>query len=277
MAKSQRSRPIGIFDSGLGGLTVFRAVSRVLPREDIIYFGDTARVPYGIKSRETIIRFSHENAALLMSCGVKALVVACNSSSSHALSSLGRDLPVPVLGVIRPGVRRAVEVSRSGRIGVIATQATVSSHAYRDAVKRLRPRAKVVEQACPLFVPLVEEGWFRRDVTRRIAAEYLRGVRRAGIDTLILGCTHYPLLKTVLRQVLGQDVVLIDSAEAVARDLAELLEKQDLQRPRARKGRYRFYASDEPRHFQQAAKRFLQRDIKVMRRVTDGNNIYSKS
>lgn len=266
--RSQETCPVGIFDSGLGGLTVMKAVMKMLPKEDIIYFGDTARVPYGTKSPEAIKKFSRQNAEILVSRGVKAIVVACNSSSSHALEMLQQECPVPVIGVIDPGVRKAQAVTRKGRIGIIATQATVNSHAYLNRIKGVNKKAYVVEKACPLFVPLVEEGWFLHQVTEQVAEEYLAPLRKTGIDCLILGCTHYPLLKKILGKVLGKEIVLIDSAEEVAKDLRDLLERQDLLRRHSRKSpRYQFLVSDEPRHFQKQAKRFLGHDISEVEKL----------
>ncbi|MEW5895341.1 MAG: glutamate racemase [Candidatus Omnitrophota bacterium] len=260
--------PVGIFDSGLGGLTVVKAVTKLLPAEDIVYFGDTARVPYGTKSPSAIIKFSRQNAKVLLAQGVKAIVIACNSSSSHALEILKKEVPVPVLGVIDPGVRKALSVTETGRVGIIATRATVNSHAYRDRFKKCRPGLVVFEQACPLLVPLVEEGWFSRQVTRDIAAQYLEMLRKKKIDALVLGCTHYPLLKKVLRAVMGDGVNLIDSAEEVAQDLKMLLKKENLLRSSSkRKARHLFLVSDEPKHFQRQAKRFLGRDVLKVKKL----------
>lgn len=263
-----KNSPIGIFDSGLGGLTVMKAVMKALPHEDIVYFGDTARVPYGNKSPEAIQKFSRQNAQILLDYGVKAIVVACNSSSSYALQSLQNNLEVPVIGVIEPGVRKALTVSANNRIGVIATQATVGSHAYRDCLLKADRSVRVTEKACPLFVPLVEEGWFTKDITRQVAEEYLMSLKRGGIDTLILGCTHYPLLKGVLRRVMGKGIRLVDSAQEVARDLNTLLQDKGLLNTEKNKRvTYRFFVSDEPGHFQKLAKRFLGHDVSDVKKL----------
>lgn len=265
---SLKARPVGLFDSGLGGLTVMKAVMKMLPDEELIYFGDTARVPYGTKSPEAIRKFSRQNADILMERGVKAIVVACNSSSSYALDMLEQECDVPVIGVIDPGVRRALAVTRKGRIGVIATRATVSSHAYSNRIKASRQDVCVVEKACPLFVPLVEEGWFSHRVTEQVAEEYLAPLKKTGIDCLILGCTHYPLLKKVLRDTLGKEIVLVDSAEETAKDLRDLLDRQGLSRgSSAKRPSYQFLVSDEPGHFQRLAKRFLGRDIPDVKKL----------
>lgn len=265
--KPRANRPIGVFDSGLGGLTVVKALMRDLPNEDVVYFGDTARVPYGTKSRESIIRFSKDNARVLLGHDVKMIVVACNSSSSHALEALRRSVKVPVIGVIDPGARKAVEVTRNGVVGVIATPATINSASYTRALRRYRKNVKVVGQPCPLFVPLIEEGWFDREVTRSVAAEYLAPVKRAKADALILGCTHYPLLKPLLQKVVGSRVTLIDSAREVAGEVKDLLDERGEARARPRKARYQFLVSDEPSHFQALARRFLGRQIPNVKRV----------
>jgi glutamate racemase len=259
-------RPIGIFDSGLGGLTVARAVRQALPRERIVYFGDTARIPYGNKSPQTVIRFSRQIARFLGRQRVKFLVVACNTASSWALESLRREAGVPVLGVIEPGAHAAVEVTRNGRIGIIGTEGTVASGAYPRAVRSLRPGARVRMQACPLFVPLVEEGKVSGPVTDLVAREYLRPLLRDRIDTLVLGCTHYPLLKAALQRLVGRHVRIIDSAEETARVLKWSLEQMSL----LSKGRggERFYVSDLSAKFRDHAQRFLGRPIRRVTRVS---------
>jgi glutamate racemase len=221
---------IGVFDSGVGGLTVVAALRRRLPAESILYLGDTARLPYGSKSPETVTRYTRRNIEFLVERGVKAVVVACNTASALALPHLELSAGLPLWGVIEPGARRAAQVSR-GRVGVIATEATVRSDAYPKALRRLRPDLAVVSRACPLFVPLVEEGWHDDDeVTTRIAERYLAPLLAAEIDTLVLGCTHYPLLKKVLARVAGPDVTLVDSAEAVAEGVAQGLAEAGLAR-----------------------------------------------
>lgn len=262
-----RNHPIGVFDSGLGGLTVVKALMQRLPQEDIVYFGDTARVPYGTKSRESIIRFSKENARVLLKYHVKMIVVACNSSSSHALETLKKRFPLPVLGVIEPGVKKAVSMTRKKRIGIIATPATINSGSYLKKIIQLNPSLKVVSQACPLFVPLVEEGWYEREITFRVAKEYLGKIKRFGVDTLILGCTHYPLLKKILRRVVGPGVDLIDSAQEIALEVKKLLQEKKMLRTNNGKPKYRFLVSDAPGHFQKLAKRFLDYNIKKVDRV----------
>src|SRR5688572_27764858 len=208
--------PIGIFDSGIGGLTVARAIYERLPGESTIYFGDTARVPYGPKSPDTVRRYSLEILRWLLDQGVKAVVIACNTSTAHALDALQAESPVPVIGVIEPGARAAAAASRGGPVGVIGTAGTIASNAYAKAIRRARPNARVEQRACPLFVPLVEEGWFEHPAAELIAREYLGPLHDAGVDALVLGCTHYPLLKPLLQRVMGAGVRLIDSGEETA-------------------------------------------------------------
>jgi len=250
-------RPIGLFDSGIGGLTVFRALGRRLPGEQILYLGDTARVPYGNKSRETVTRYTRECAHFLLRRQIKALVVACNTASALALPALLSELPVPTLGVLQPGAARACRLSASGRIGVIGTEATIRSGAYTEAIHRIRPGSEVFGVACPLFVPLAEEGWTEGEVERLVAQRYLSAFDGKGIDTLVLGCTHYPLLKGVIREALGPAIQLVDSAEAAAEEAARLLEAQELLDDRERGGEPHFYVTDSSQRFAEVGSRFL--------------------
>jgi glutamate racemase len=253
------ARPIGVFDSGVGGLTVFQALERALPHESLVYLGDTARVPYGTKSAETVVRYTLEAARFMLRQQVKMVVVACNTASSVALDAMERETRLPVLGVIAPGARRAVERSQTQRIGVIGTRATIASGAYKRAIQALAPEAEVLSQACPLFVPLAEEGWTEGEITRRIAEKYLEPFRRADVDTLVLGCTHYPLLRDVIAQVMGAEVDLVDSAEAVAEEAARALAQET--GAGAARGGHHFYVTDAPETFQVVAERFLGRPI----------------
>jgi glutamate racemase len=247
---------IGIFDSGVGGLTVLRQVAARLPGESLLYFGDTARVPYGTKSPQTVIRYARQSAEVLLSRGIKMLVVACNTASAFALDALRERLDVPVLGVIEPGARAAVRKSASGRIGVIGTVGTVASRAYPDAIARIAPKANVLCQSCPLFVPLAEEGWTEGDVPRAIAERYLQELLRRDIDTLILGCTHYPLLAGILAEIAGPAVALVDSAEETAITVEKTLSTLGL-RSAAAAGERHFLVSDAPENFARIGKRFL--------------------
>ena len=251
--------PIGIFDSGIGGLTVVRQIHKALPTEDLVYLGDTARVPYGTKSPSTVVRFSCEDTQFLLQQNVKAVVVACNTASAWALPTLEKKFKVPIFGVILPGVRAALEKTRSHRIGVIGTGATIRSKAYGNGLLARCDTAKVFARACPLLVPLVEEGWTNHRVTREILAEYLAPLRRHRIDTLILGCTHYPLLKPAIRAVMGKGVTLVDSAEACAQYVKERLGALSLlSTTRRRTGSIQPFVTDETDRFAELAERFLR-------------------
>ncbi len=267
------SLPIGIFDSGVGGLTVYRALHFRLPEERFVYLGDTARVPYGTKSLQTVERYAVENARFLEARGVKLLVVACNTASALALPAIRESVGVPVVGVIEPGAGAAVRGSKGGSIGVIATESTVRSGAYRQEIERLAPGREVVERACPLFVGLAEEGWGDTEVARSVAAEYLKDFRDGRVDALVLGCTHYPILRRVIEETVGPEVRLIDSGEAAAESVAELLAGENLRRQtdtatgklfaeRARERRLcddldHFYVTDAEERFARVAERFL--------------------
>ena len=250
-------RPVGIFDSGIGGLTVARAIYDRLPHESTLYFGDTARVPYGPKSPETVRRYSLEILHWLLGQNVKAVVIACNTSTAHALDALRAATTVPVIGVIEPGARAAVEARMGGAIGVIGTAGTIHSNAYAKAIQLLAPGVRVEQQACPLFVPLVEEGWFAHPAAGLIAEEYLRPVREAAVDSLVLGCTHYPLLKPLIRRVMGDQVQLIDSGEQTAILLEETLAAGSLGADRGTVGTHRFAVSDDEPRFRQVGSRFI--------------------
>jgi glutamate racemase len=250
--------PIGIFDSGIGGLTVVRQIHRVLPNENLIYLGDTARVPYGTKSPTTVVRFACEDTQFLIQQNVKAIVVACNTASAWALPMLERQFALPVFGVIIPGACAALEKSQSRRIGVIGTNATIRSQAYSKAILARCDTAQVFTQACPLLVPLVEEAWNNHPVTRRVLREYLAPLLRQRIDTLVLGCTHYPLLKEAIREVTKNKIALVDSAESCARYVKERLTALKLLRANGRhRGTIQPFVTDEVERFNESAARFL--------------------
>jgi glutamate racemase len=261
--------PIGIFDSGVGGLTVYRALHERLPNEHFVYLGDTARVPYGTKSLTTVERYAIENARFLEAHGIKVLVVACNTASALALPSIRAAVSVPVVGVIEPGARAAVAVAAGRAIGVIATEATVQSGAYANAIGKIDPALEVIERACPLFVPLAEEGWAETDVAQSVAEQYLSDLKKKDIGALVLGCTHYPILSNLISGVFGKDVPLIDSGEAAAREVELLLESCQLLSPKSRSRdadvRARqlcddldhFYVTDAAERFAKVAERFL--------------------
>ncbi|MFH0912734.1 MAG: glutamate racemase [Candidatus Omnitrophota bacterium] len=250
-------KPIGVFDSGVGGLTVFKELIRQLPHEDIIYFGDTARVPYGIKSKETVIRFSIENILFLLKQEVKLICVACNTVSSVALPVIKSHFRVPIVGVITPGVREAVYATENRHIGVIGTRGTIESRTYDKEIRQLDPAIKVTAVACPLFVPFAEEGWLKGRELLSIAKKYLKPLKDARVDTAILGCTHYPLLKPVIQKVLGKQVTLIDSAKQVAMEVKKILATEGLLNASRKKARHKFYVSDNTKWFSGVAERFL--------------------
>lgn len=253
--------PIGVFDSGVGGLTVVRALMERLPFESIHYFGDTARVPYGVKSVETIAHYTTQIAQFLLEKRVKLLIIACNTMAAVA-AQVVRDLsPVPVLDVIDAGALSALAASARRRIGVIGTPTTINSNAYARAIHQIAPEARIVSQACPLFVPLVEEGWLDHPVTRLTAQEYLRPILTEQVDCLVLGCTHYPLLKPLLADVVGPEVALVDSAQAMAERTAALLAERNLQTPQRAAPEYHFYVTDVPLRFQTIGERFLGRSL----------------
>ena len=254
---TQPNQPIGIFDSGVGGLTVYRAIRERLPFEDIVYLGDTARIPYGTRSLVTVRRYALEDAAFLVSCGIKLLVVACNTASSTAMDVLTDSLSIPVIGMIGPGAQRAVNLTRNGRIGVIGTEATVGSGAYTRAIHQLLPEAVVIERSCPLFVPLTEEGWASHQVTALVAEEYLKPFARDEIDTLVLGCTHYPILRTLIQQVVGENVHLVDSGASAAEEVLALLSGQELAIPNPHAQQTRFCVTDTGQRFRRIAEIFL--------------------
>lgn len=251
-----RDSAIGVFDSGIGGLTVLHSIMEALPRENTVYLGDTARAPYGAKSVETVLRYSFENSEFLVEKGVKIVVVACNTSTAIALGQLRERLSVPVIGVIEAGVRRALQSTKNNKVGVIGTEATIQSGAYTAALKVADGNIEVYSRACPLFVPLVEEGWTENAVVDLTVKAYLASLKQSGIDTLILGCTHYPLLKKAIRKFLGSGVGLVDSAEETAKEVALVLKRVMLAKKSGR-GLHSFFVSDAPERFIKVGRRFL--------------------
>ncbi len=271
MIESRTECPIGAFDSGVGGLTVVHAMRRLLPAEDILYLGDTARVPYGNKSPETIIRYARENLAYLRARGVKAVVVACNTASAHALHILQKESDVPVIGVIAPGVEAALAATRNRRVGIIGTQGTIQSAAYQNLLRGLEPDVFILAQPAPLLVSLVEEDWLAHPATELILTEYLRPMKAARIDTLVLACTHYPLLKELAQRVLGPDVTLVDSAQNTAAALALTLQATQLTRVSGSKtGQVTICTTDLPGQFSKLAERFLGEKIDAIHQVAVG-------
>ena len=264
MIKKDLSRaPIGVFDSGVGGLTVAREIMRQMPDEKIIYFGDTARVPYGNKSKETVTRFSRQIARFLLSHEVKTIVVACNTASAYAVEELEASLDIPVIGVVKPGAKMAVDMTENGRIGVIATAGTIGSGFYTKYIKSLREDAVIYGKACPLFVPLIEEGLWEDPVTVEIANRYLTELKGLDIDTLILGCTHYPLIRSVVSRIMGDGVRLVNPAYETAVALKKLLEDKELlnKETHTLERKYQFYVSDGADKFKQFANSIIKHDI----------------
>lgn len=267
--KIDRDAPVGVFDSGVGGLTVAREIMRNLPSEKIVYFGDTARVPYGNKSKDTIIRYSRQIIRFLQEQQVKAIVIACNTASAFALDAVRDDLDIPVLGVIEPGAVVAARETRNKRVGVIGTIGTVGSGIHEDFLRQLDPEITVLGKACPLFVPLVEEGWLHDPVTFEVARRYLRELQEREIDTLILGCTHYPLLRSTIREVMGESVRLVNPAYETALELKRLLTEKDLLSTGKEEEEfpYRFYVSDLADKFKSFANSILPYDVEMTQKI----------
>lgn len=270
MNNIDRNAPVGVFDSGVGGLTVAREIMRQIPNERIIYFGDTARVPYGSKSRDTIVRYSRQIIRFLKSRGVKAIVIACNTASAYALDVVKEELNIPIIGVINAGARTAVAATRNGRIGVIGTVGTIGSGIYTEVIQQMRPDVRVMGKACPLFVPLVEEGLLHDSVTDEIASRYLAELKGKYIDTLVLGCTHYPLLRSTLRRLMGDAVTLVNPAYETAIELKELLAAQQLDRERGLQpgeDQYQFFVSDLAEQFTEFATSILPNQVHETKKI----------
>lgn len=264
MDNQLKNAPIGVFDSGFGGLTVVREIMRQIPNEKIIYFGDTARVPYGSKSKETVTRFSRQITNFLKTQNVKTIVVACNTASAYALDELEKETDIPMIGVVKPGAKVAAETTRNGKVGVIATAATIGSDIYTTYIQQIKPEVMVTGKACPLFVPLVEEGLLEDPVTDEIASRYLLELIDIDIDTLILGCTHYPLIRETIARTMGEKVTLVNPAYETARELKILLEKNGIlqdKKPDLGENRYQFFVSDGAEKFQTFANSILKYGI----------------
>lgn len=268
--KTIRKAPIGVFDSGVGGLTVAREIMRNLPNERIVYFGDTARVPYGSKSKDTIIRYAKQIIRFLRTQDVKAIVIACNTASALALEEVEKELDIPIIGVVEPGARVAAATTKNGKIGVIGTESTINSHMYPQLIKEYRPDVTVFGKACPLFCPLVEEGWLKDPVTEEVARRYLKDLLKEDIDTLILGCTHYPLLRSLLSGLVGDQIQLVNPAYETAKELERLLKKENLSNEGEKapgKEPYRFFVSDAADKFKNFANSILPYDIETTRKI----------
>jgi len=262
-----KAKPIGVFDSGVGGLTVIKRLTSILPNENLVYFGDTARVPYGSKSKQTIIEYAIQASNFLIKKNVKAIVVACNTVSSVAMEILKEKFNIPFIGMIEPGAKFATQFTKNKRVGVIGTNATVLSSAYSYEIKKQNPFIDVYEKACPLFVPLAEEGWINHSATKIIAKEYLKEFKELKIDTLILGCTHYPILADTIQTVMGKKVTLIDSGIAAAREVQEVLNRLDLKTNSGSLGMQDYYVSDMPNKFKNIAELFLGNELKYLQKV----------
>jgi glutamate racemase len=260
-------KPIGIFDSGVGGLTVYREIEKVCPAADIVYFGDTGRYPYGVRSPRVIVEYSRQILQFLLSFEVKFVVVACNSASAMALETIAPECPVPIVGVIKPVARAAAEATRNNKIGVIGTEGTIASGSYSEAIKEIDPELKVMGRPCTLFVALAEEGYIDRPATRMIIADYLQPLKEGGVDTLVLGCTHYPLLQGPIGEVMGESVKIIDSAASTAAEVKRMLIKSGSYRDEEHKGTHRFYVSDTPGKFARVGELFLGRPIGTVMQI----------
>lgn len=269
--KNEKNKPIGIFDSGIGGLTVLKEIIKRLPKEDIIYLGDTARVPYGIRSPETVLRYSFENTKFLSKKGIKLLVIACNTSSSISLEAIRKSVSIPVVGVIMPGAVTAVRTTKNKRIGVIGTEATIRSNSYTKAIEDIDSSIKVYSLPCPLLVPLVEEGWTKGRIVKLIVSKYLKDLKKKKIDTLVLGCTHYPLLKNVISEVIGNKVYLVDSAIETSKEVKRVLKEKDLLREENEIPLRQFFVTDSPERFLVVGERFLGQKIQEIQKVSVGN------
>ena len=261
------NRPIGIFDSGIGGLTVVKELKKQLPNEQLIYFGDTARIPYGTKSKELIRQFAVEDAQFLMQFDIKLLIVACNTASSLAIGTLREHFSLPIVGVVKPGARAAAEKSKNKRIGVIGTPSTINSGAYAEEIKKQIKTNDIYSQACPMLVPLVEEGWLDGEITRLTLEKYLKNLINKDVDTLILGCTHYPLLKSSIEKVTQGRMALIDSGLETAKRVKEILLKENLANDGAKESDDLYFVSDNPQKFQKIGSMFLGEELENVRRI----------
>jgi len=262
-----KTNPIGIFDSGVGGLTVVKSIESLLPNENIVYFGDTARVPYGSKSNSTVIEYALQDASFLEKKNVKLIIVACNTASSIALESIRKKYKIPIIGMIEPGAKSAMEATHTNRIGVIGTETTISNKAYSKVLLNLDSKVKVIEKACPLLVPLAEEGWIDHPATKLIVKEYLSELKKENIDTLILGCTHYPILRSIIQEAIGQNVKLIDSGEAASVEVEDYLNGIGLKNISNNLGRDQYFVSDTPTKFKEVANLFLGKEVQHIEKI----------
>ncbi|MGF7058930.1 glutamate racemase [Brassicibacter mesophilus] len=261
------NRPIGIFDSGIGGLTVLKEVMEQLPNEDIIYFGDTARIPYGTKSKETVKKYAFQCIKFLLSKDIKAIVIACNTASAISLEEALKVFDVPILGVINPGARAAIEATKNNKIGVIGTTSTINSEAYQTKIRSLNKNSEVIGVACPLFVQIVEDGWEDTDVARIAAEKYLIELKEHNVDTMVLGCTHYPILRYTLSKVMGDKVSLVNPAFETAKEVKSMLKENNLLSDKTEKAVYRYYVSDDPEKFRRVGGNIMNKNIETIEKV----------
>ena len=265
-----KQAPIGVFDSGVGGLTVAREIMRNLPNEEIVYFGDTARVPYGSKSKETVLRYSRQIVRFLQTQEVKAIVIACNTASAMALEEIQSEISIPIIGVVKPGAKVAAEMTKNKRVGVIGTAATVGSHIYRELIQQYDPKIEVIEKATPLLCPLVEEGWLKDSVTDMVLERYLEDLLDQDIDSLIMGCTHYPLIRRTIQKVMGDQVRLVNPAYETALELKRLLDQQNLlqdEKPVLGTNQYQFFVSDGADKFQHFANTIFKYGVLAVKQI----------
>lgn len=255
------TRPIGVFDSGIGGLTVVKEIMDALPNEDIVYFGDTARVPYGSKSKETVIKYSFQCIRFLLEKGVKAIVIACNTASAASMDAALQSFDIPIVGVVEPGAVTACRVTKTNKIGIIGTESTVSSGAYETAIYRINNSVNMILKACPLFVPIAEEGWQDTEVARLTAEKYLSDLRESDIDALVMACTHYPLLESTIAGVMGKDIRLVNPAYETAQVLEHMINSNGLKNERPRRAEYKYYVSDNPVRFKNVGENFLHKPV----------------
>lgn len=255
------NRPIGIFDSGLGGLTVLKEIMELMPTESIVYFGDSGRAPYGTKSKETVIKFALQDVRFLINQDIKMVVIACNTASAYSFDEIKKNFDIPVVEVIKPGAAAAVKDTKIKKVGVIGTSATITSSVYDRAINEIDSNINIYSKACPLFVSLAEEGWWENDISRRIAEEYLNSLKNEDIDTLVLGCTHYPLLSNTIADVMGRDIKLVNSALEVAKVVKQVIEERNIMRDKKIAPVYRYYTSDSVAKFESLGSAFLNRPI----------------
>lgn len=255
------NRPVGVFDSGLGGLTVLKEINKILPNENVVYFGDTARVPYGSRSKDTVIQYTFQAINFLISQNVKAIVIACNTATARALTLSQEKYDIPIIGVIEAGAKTASYTTKNNRVGVIGTQGTINSKAYNIEIAKLNKDIQIIDKACPLFVPIVEEGWYNSDIAHLTAKRYLKELIEQDIDSLVLGCTHYPLLKNTIREVVGENIELVNPAKETAKDLKKVLQSNNLLKVDNTKSNYKYYVSDIPERFASLASEFLNLEI----------------